>query len=166
MSGHADDHVIGPSAPEFRTVLGHFATGITVVTALDDGEPVGLAANSFTSVSLDPPLVLFCPAKSSSSWSRIERAGRFAVNILDETQEDVCRIFATPGEDRFAQVAWHLSPNGSPLLDAVHAFLDCETHAVHDAGDHMIVVGRVLDLGLDADAGPLLYYRGQYGRLA
>ena len=166
MTGHPDEHVLGPAAPEFREVLGHFATGITVVTALDDGEPVGLAANSFTSVSLDPPLVLFCPAKTSSSWARIERAGRFAVNILDETQEEVCRVFATPGEDRFSQVAWHPSPNGSPLLDEVHAFLDCVTHSVHDGGDHWIVVGRVLDLGLDADAGPLLYYRGRYGRLA
>lgn len=166
MSGHSDEHVLGPGAPEFREALGHFATGITVVTALDDGEPVGLAANSFTSVSLDPPLVLFCPAKSSASWARIERAGRFAVNILDEHQEDVCRVFATPGEDRFAQVAWHRSPNGSPRLDDAHAFLDCVTHAVHDGGDHWIVVGRVLDLGIDADAGPLLYYRGRYGRLA
>lgn len=165
MTGHPDENVIGPTASEFRDALGHFATGITVITAMDDEGPVGLAANSFTSVSLDPPLVLFCPSKTSLTWERIERAGSFAVNILDDSQESVCRVFATPGEDRFARVAWHLSPNGSPLLDDVHAFLDCVIHEVHDGGDHWIVVGRVIDLGIDANAGPLLYYRGEYGRL-
>ncbi|MBJ7283338.1 MAG: flavin reductase family protein [Acidimicrobiia bacterium] len=165
MTGHPDENVIGPTANKFRDALGHFATGITVITAMDDEGPVGLAANSFTSVSLDPPLVLFCPAKTSSSWPRIERAKSFAVNILDDAQEEVCRVFATPGEDRFSKVAWHLSPSGSPLLDDVHAFLDCVLHEVHDGGDHWIVVGRVIDLGIEADAGPLLYYRGQYGRL-
>lgn len=165
MTGHPDENVIGPTGAEFRDALGHFATGITVITAMDDDGPVGLAANSFTSVSLDPPLVLFCPAKTSSSWPRIERANSFAVNILDDAQEEVCRIFATPGEDRFSQVPWHLSPNGSPLLDDVHAFLDCVLHEVHDGGDHWIVVGRVVDLGIEADAGPLLYYRGKYSRL-
>lgn len=165
MTGHPDENVIGPTASEFRDALGHFATGITVITAMDDEGPVGLAANSFTSVSLDPPLVLFCPAKTSSSWPRIERANSFAVNILDDAQEEVCRIFATPGEDRFSKVGWHLSPSGSPLLDDVHAFLDCVLHEVHDGGDHWIVVGRVIDLGIEADAGPLLYYRGAYSRL-
>lgn len=165
MTGHPDDNVIGPSGPEFRDALGHFATGITVITAMDGDQPVGLAANSFTSVSLDPPLVLFCAAKTSSTWPRIERARSFAVNILDDAQEDVCRIFATPNEDRFSQVSWHQSPSGSPLLDDVHAFLDCVLHEVHDGGDHWIVVGRVIDMGLEADAGPLLYYRGKYGRL-
>ncbi|MBJ7381825.1 MAG: flavin reductase family protein, partial [Acidimicrobiia bacterium] len=102
MTGHPDENVIGPTANKFRDALGHFATGITVITAMDDEGPVGLAANSFTSVSLDPPLVLFCPAKTSSSWPRIERAKSFAVNILDDAQEEVCRVFATPGEDRFS----------------------------------------------------------------
>ncbi|MFM9011102.1 MAG: flavin reductase family protein [Planctomycetota bacterium] len=165
MTDRADDHVLGPEAPSFREVLGRLATGNTIVTAMDGDEPVGLAANSFTSVSLDPPLVLFCPAKTSGSWPRIERAGGFAVNILDDSQEDVCRIFATPGEDRFGRVAWHRSPNGSPLLDQVHAFLDCTIWAVHDAGDHMVVIGEVQDLGVDDQAGPLLYYRGRYARL-
>jgi 3-hydroxy-9,10-secoandrosta-1,3,5(10)-triene-9,17-dione monooxygenase reductase component len=146
-------------------VLGRFATGITIITAMDDEGPVGLAANSFTSVSLDPPLVLFCPAKTSGSWPRIEQAGRFAVNILDDSQEDVSRVFATPGEDRFGRVPWHASPNGSPLLDQVHAFLDCTIWAVHDAGDHWVVIGEVQDLGVDDEAGPLLYYRGRYARL-
>ena len=92
----SDPDVIGPDAASFRAVLGHFATGITVITAMDGDEPVGLAANSFTSVSLDPPLVLFCAAKSSTTWPRIERAGHFTVNVLDEHQEPISRIFATP----------------------------------------------------------------------
>src|SRR6185312_8898721 len=100
----SDPDVIGPDAASFRSVLGHFATGITVITAMDGDEPVGLAANSFTSVSLDPPLVLFCAAKSSTTWPRIERAGHFTVNVLDEHQEPISRIFATPGADRFGQV--------------------------------------------------------------
>ena len=156
--------VLVPDSAAFRTVLGHFATGITVITALDGDEPVGIAANSFTSVSLDPPLVLFCAAKSSSTWPRIERAGHFTVNVLDEHQEDICRLFATPGADRFGQVGWHIGTQG-PILDDVHAFLDCTLETTHDGGDHLIVVGRVVDLGLTADAGPLLFYQGSYGRL-
>jgi 3-hydroxy-9,10-secoandrosta-1,3,5(10)-triene-9,17-dione monooxygenase reductase component len=156
--------VLGPDSTQFRAVLGHFATGITVITAMDGDEPVGLAVNSFTSVSLDPPLVLFCAAKTSSTWPRIEAAGHFTVNVLDEHQEDISRLFATPGTDRFGRLAWRVGTQG-PILEDVHAFLDCELHAVHEAGDHWIVIGRVTDLGLDADAGPLLYYQGRYGRL-
>ncbi len=156
--------VLGPDSKQFREVLGHFATGITVITAMDGEEPVGLAVNSFTSVSLDPPLVLFCAAKSSSTWPRIERAGHFTVNVLDEEQEDVSRLFATSGTDRFGQVGWRVGTQG-PILDDVHAFLDCTLEVVHEAGDHWIVVGRVVDLGLAADAGPLVFYQGRYGRL-
>lgn len=161
----ADDaDILTPDSDAFRAVLGHFATGITIITAMDGGEPVGLAANSFTSVSLDPPLVLFCAAKTSTTWPRIQRAGHFTVNVLDEDQEDLCRAFATPGADRFGQIGWRLGSQG-PILDDVHAFLDCVVESEHDAGDHVIVVGRVHDLGLTADAGPLLFYRGRYGRL-
>jgi 3-hydroxy-9,10-secoandrosta-1,3,5(10)-triene-9,17-dione monooxygenase reductase component len=159
-----DPDVLVPDSADFRAVLGHFATGITIITALDGDEPVGLAANSFTSVSLDPPLVLFCAAKTSSTWPRIQRAGHFTVNVLDENQEELCRLFATPGADRFGQTTWRVGTQG-PILDDVHAFLDCTLEAEHDAGDHVIVVGRVVDLGLNADAGPLLFYRGRYGRL-
>jgi 3-hydroxy-9,10-secoandrosta-1,3,5(10)-triene-9,17-dione monooxygenase reductase component len=160
----SDPDVIGPDAASFRSVLGHFATGITVITAMDGDEPVGLAANSFTSVSLDPPLVLFCAAKSSTTWPRIERAGHFTVNVLDEHQEPISQLFATRGADRFGQTQWHVGASG-PILDDVHAFLDCTLEQVVEAGDHVIVVGRVLDLGLTADAGPLLFYQGRYGRL-
>jgi 3-hydroxy-9,10-secoandrosta-1,3,5(10)-triene-9,17-dione monooxygenase reductase component len=156
--------VLLPDAASFRSVLGHFATGITVITAMDGGEPVGIAANSFTSVSLDPPLVLFCAAKTSSTWPRIRNAGHFMVNVLDEHQERISRLFAERGADRFAQIGWHADERG-PILDDVHAYLDCTIEAVHDAGDHEIVVGRVHRLGLTADAGPLLFYQGRYGRL-
>lgn len=156
--------ILHPDAASFRAVLGHFATGITVITALDDGEPVGLAANSFTSVSLDPPLVLFCAATSSGTWPRIRRAGHFTVNVLDEHQEEISRIFATRGADRFAQVAWRVGSQG-PILEDVHAWLDCTIEAEVPAGDHVIVVGRVHEMGLAPDAGPLLFYRGRYTRL-
>jgi flavin reductase (DIM6/NTAB) family NADH-FMN oxidoreductase RutF len=159
-----DTEILTPDGASFRAVLGHFATGITVITAMDGDEPVGLAANSFTSVSLDPPLVLFCAAKSSTTWPRIQRAGHFTVNVLDEHQEHICQLFATRGADRFGQIGWQVAAHG-PILDDVHAYLDCTIEAEHEAGDHVIVVGRVHALGLTADAGPLLFYQGRYGRL-
>jgi flavin reductase (DIM6/NTAB) family NADH-FMN oxidoreductase RutF len=157
--------ILLPDEAQFRAVLGNFATGVTVITAMDGAEPVGLAANSFTSVSLDPPLVLFCAAASSTTWPRIQRSRAFAVNILGEHQEEVCRVFATRGADRFQAVGWRVGLGGSPVLDDVLAFLDCRIEAEHPAGDHVIVVGRVLDLGLTAESGPLLFHRGVYGRL-
>ncbi|MBM3670896.1 MAG: flavin reductase family protein [Actinobacteria bacterium] len=163
--GSGNEDFFRPDAAEFRQVLGQFATGVTIITAIDDGEPAGVAANSFTSVSLDPPLVLFCVAHTSSTWPRIERAGKFAVNILGEHQEEVCRLFAAKGADRFAQVKWRVGVGGSPVLDDCIAYLDCEFWAEYDGGDHIIVVGRVLDLGINHDAGPLVFYQGQYGRV-
>ncbi len=160
----SEPEVLTPDAASFRTVLGHFATGITVITAMDGGEPVGIAANSFTSVSLDPPLVLFCAAKTSGTWPRIQQAGHFTVNVLDEHQEHVSQLFAAKDVDRFGQVQWRIGSRG-PILHGVHAYLDCTIEAEHDAGDHVIVIGRVHELGLTADAGPLLFYRGRYGRL-
>ena len=160
----SDPDVIEPDAASFRAVLGHFATGITVITAMDGGEPVGIAANSFTAVSLEPPLVLFCAAKSSSTWPRIRSAGHFMVNVLDEHQEHISRLFAEKGADRFGQIDWRADERG-PILADVHAYLDCTIESIHEAGDHEIVVGRVHRLGLTADAGPLLFYQGRYGRL-
>jgi 3-hydroxy-9,10-secoandrosta-1,3,5(10)-triene-9,17-dione monooxygenase reductase component len=162
----ADEQIYRPDAAEFRQVLGQFATGVTIITAMDDDEPAGVAANSFTSVSLDPPLVLFCVARSSSTWPRIERARKFAVNILGEHQEEVCRLFATKGADRFGQIEWHPGVGGSPVLDDCIAYLDCEFWAEYDGGDHIIVVGRVLDLGIEHGMKPLVFYQGQYGRVA
>ncbi len=149
---------------ELRKVLGNFATGVTIITAIDGDEPVGVAANSFTSVSLDPPLVLFCVARTSTTWPRIERARKFAVNILGEHQEATSRLFATKGADRFGSIEWHVRVGGSPVLHDVIAYLDCEFWAEYDGGDHIIVVGQVLDLGITQEVGPLVFYRGQYGR--
>jgi 3-hydroxy-9,10-secoandrosta-1,3,5(10)-triene-9,17-dione monooxygenase reductase component len=156
--------VFQPDAASLRTVLGHFATGVAIITAVDGEEPVGMACNSFTSVSLEPQLALFCAAKSSSTWPRIQAAQKWAANILAEDAEEVCRIFAQKGADRFAHVGYTIGRTGAPILEDALAFVDCETIAEHDAGDHVIVVGRVLELGFAPEGRPLLFYRGGYGR--
>jgi 3-hydroxy-9,10-secoandrosta-1,3,5(10)-triene-9,17-dione monooxygenase reductase component len=152
-----------PDSATFRTVLGHFATGVTIVTAMEGDEPVGMSCNSFSSVSLDPPLVLFCAAKSSSTWPRMQPAKAFAANFLEEGGEEMCRLFATKGVDRFAHLRWSRGRSGSPLIEGALAFVDCVTEAEHDAGDHIIVVGRVVELGYASEGKPLLFYRGGYG---
>ncbi|HVF12949.1 MAG TPA: flavin reductase family protein [Acidimicrobiales bacterium] len=150
-------------AARFRQVLGHFATGVTVVTGLDTAGPVGLAVNSFTSVSLDPPLVAISVNRTSSTWPRIRTSGRFTVNILSADQEAVSRRFASGG-DRFEGVGWRRSPSGSPVLDGALAWIDATVEAEHDAGDHLLVVGRVSALDVVGAGGPLVFYRGGYGR--
>jgi 3-hydroxy-9,10-secoandrosta-1,3,5(10)-triene-9,17-dione monooxygenase reductase component len=157
-------HVLPPDPATFRTVLGHFATGVTAITAVDGEEPVGMACNSFASVSLEPALVLFCAAKASTTWPRIQASGKWAANILAEDGEETCRLFAQRGIDRFAHLTYTLGRSGSPILRDALAFVDCETVDEHDAGDHTIVVGRVLELGYASDARPLVFYRGGYGR--
>jgi flavin reductase (DIM6/NTAB) family NADH-FMN oxidoreductase RutF len=151
-------------AARFRQALGHFATGVTIITASGGDGPVGLAVNSFTSVSLDPPLVAFCAAHSSSTWPHIHAAGHFCVNVMAEDQEDVCRLFATKGADRFGSVGWRKAETGAPILDGVLAWIDCEIDAEHDAGDHTIVVGRVIGLDTETERKPLVFFRGGYGR--
>lgn len=148
----------------YRQALGHFATGVTVVATVHEDIPSGLCVNSFTSVSLDPPLVAFCVARHSTSWSRIRTARRFCVNILAEDQEEVSRLFATPGADRFRGIGWRLSSWGSPLLTGVLAWVDCTLEAENDAGDHVLVIGRVRDIGVGEKGRPLVFYRGGYGR--
>jgi 3-hydroxy-9,10-secoandrosta-1,3,5(10)-triene-9,17-dione monooxygenase reductase component len=160
----ARKQVFQPDPASMRTVLGHFATGVALITAIDGDEPVGMACNSFTSVSLDPQLVLFCAAKSSSTWPRIQAAKKWCANVLGEDGEEVCRLFAQKGADRFAHIAYAPGRSGAPVLDDALAFVDCETVDEHDAGDHLIVVGRVLELGYAAEGRPLLFYRGGYGR--
>ena len=155
---------LAPDPATYRTVLGHFATGVVIVTAFDGDEPVGMACNSFTSVSLEPPLVLFCAAKSSTTWPRIQGAGKWAANILDDDGEEICRLFAQKGADRFARIAYTPGRTGSPILEDALAYVDCETLVEHDAGDHVIVVGRVVELGYQHEGTPLLFYRGGYGR--
>lgn len=151
----------------FRRVLGQYPTGVVVVTAADsDDKPAGMAVGSFTSVSLDPPLVAFLPDKSSSSWPRIEAAGRFCANILGAHQEPVCRAFAAKGVDKFEGLKWRLSEFGSPILEDVVAWIDCDIEVVHDAGDHYIVIGRVRSLDIERQGLPLLFFQGGYGRFS
>jgi 3-hydroxy-9,10-secoandrosta-1,3,5(10)-triene-9,17-dione monooxygenase reductase component len=148
----------------FREVLGHFATGVVVVTAVEDGFPVGFTCQAFSSLSLDPPLVALAPGKTSTSWPRVARAGRFCVNILSEDQEALSRAFAMSGGDKFAGVRWRPAQNGAPLLDGVLAWVECAFVEAHDAGDHELVVGLVEDMGVEGGR-PLLFYRGGFGTL-
>ncbi|MFI2114313.1 flavin reductase family protein [Streptomyces rubiginosohelvolus] len=162
-----DDERLPIAPAEFRRVLGHFASGVTVVTARDADGPTGFACQSFASLSLDPPLVSFMVARTSTTWPRIARAGVFCVNILGADQGALCRGFAVSGADKFAGVAYgEASATGSPLLDSVPAWIDCRIHAVHTGGDHLIVVGRVAALGAEEDGEPLLFHRGAFGRLS
>lgn len=151
-------------AGDFRTTLGQFASGVVVATGCLDGEPAGFAAQSFTSLSLEPPLVALCPARSSQSWPKLRDSGSFCINILSESQRAICELFARTGIDKFAGIEWRPGITGSPVLAEALAFVDCELMEEHDAGDHSIAVGRVRDLGvLNADAGPLVFFRGAYG---
>jgi flavin reductase (DIM6/NTAB) family NADH-FMN oxidoreductase RutF len=144
----------------FRSVLGRYPTGVVVVAALVDGEPLGMAVNSFTSVSLDPPLVAFCVALTSSTWPRMRDAGGYAMSLLTAEQDHTCRTFARRGADRFAGVPWSASPGGHPVLDGASAWLDVHTHATQPAGDHELVLGRVTALGTGGDTAPLVFHRG------
>ena len=153
-------------AARFRQVLGHFPTGVTVVTATTADGPIGLSIGSFSSLSLDPPLVLFCAGRTSTTWPRIRDVGAFCVNILAEDQEDVCRVFAGRGTDKFVGIGWRPSLVGAPLLYGCLASLDCRIEEVHVGGDHDIVIGRVIDLELHRQGGPLVFFRGGYGRFA
>ena len=146
-----------------RDVLGHFASGITVVTAQGPDGPVGFTCQSFTSLSLEPPLVSFAPARTSTTWPRLRDIGRFCVNVLADDQDGLSGQFARSGTDKFAGVGWTPSAHGSPVLEGVVAWIDCELYAEHDGGDHTIVVGRVLDLGATAERMPLVFHRGAYG---
>ena len=154
---------------KYRQVLGHFPTGVTVVTGILDGEPVGFTIGSFTSVSLDPPLVGFLPMVTSERWHRIRASGSFCVNVLGDGQGDLCWQFAKNSiEQPFDGVAWHPSDiTGSPVLDAAIAYMDCTIDEVYDAGDHHFVMGRVVELE-HADPAteprPLLFYKGGLGR--
>ncbi|MDQ0775376.1 3-hydroxy-9,10-secoandrosta-1,3,5(10)-triene-9,17-dione monooxygenase reductase component [Streptomyces aurantiacus] len=173
--GEDERAVIAPA--EFRNVLGTFATGVTVITAPattrgdDNGDgdsedrPAGFACQSFSSLSLDPPLVTFMVGRTSTTWPRIARAGVFCVNILGAHQGDLCRGFAVSGTDKFAGVPYDAAPvTGSPRLAGTLAWIDCTIHAVHTGGDHLIVIGRVNALGTtgEDEPPPLLFHKGQF----
>ena len=150
-------------ARAFREALGRFATGVAFVTAAPDGAPAGLIVNSFTSVSLEPPLVAFCPARSSLTWQRMRRARRFGVNVLERGHESFA-LRATPaGADRFAGIDWELGPGGAPLLTTALATFECEIVAEHAAGDHWIVVGLVDGLRTRRLGRPLIFVDGAFG---
>ena len=152
----------------FREALGHYASGITVITSCIDGEPVGFTCQSFYSVSMSPPLVSFSVMSSSASYPKIRQAGRFAVNILSGEQVRISNQFARKGADKWHGVEWQESPLGNPVIAGSLHWLDCDIHAEHTAGDHLIVIGEVKALNLQETAAtqPLLYFKGQYCNLA
>ncbi|HEX7932547.1 MAG TPA: flavin reductase family protein [Paraburkholderia sp.] len=149
-------------AADFRRALGAFVTGVTVVTTMQpDGSPRGFTANSFTSVSLDPPLILVCIAKTASSYAVFSQTKHFAVSVLSEDQKSVSGVFASKAADKFTQVAWQTRSTGAPVMSGAAASFDCATHDVVDAGDHIILIGRVVDF-VHTSASPLGYCRGAY----
>ena len=150
----------------FRLVLGAYPTGVCAITAIEDDQIVGMIVGTFTSVSLDPPLVGFLPDKNSASWAQIEKAGRFCVNVLASDQQDVCRAASAKGPEKFAGVAYVISDHGLPVIAGSIAVIECDTHAVLDAGDHWFVLGKVLRLETASDADPMLFHRGRYGGFA
>ena len=155
------------SSRHFRDVLGQVATGVSVVTSrTESGEPTGMAVGSFASVSLDPPLVSFMAAKSSSTFPRIARSGQFAVSVLAADQEHVCRQLATSSSDKFHRLEWTLSANGCPLIPGALAWIECDITALHEAGDHMIAIGAVTALEASERTTPLVFFRGGYGEFA
>lgn len=171
-----DDPEAAARARQFRDVLGLFCSGVTVVTSVSDGQPVGMTCQSFSSVSLEPPLVMFSPAKTSRAWPLMQRAGFFCVNILAAGQSELSNAMATKGDEKFAGLNWTTAATGAPLIEGVLGYIDCTVHQVVEAGDHYIVIGRVKELGQGdrhnpdrSDLGPgeesdepLLFFQGKY----
>jgi 3-hydroxy-9,10-secoandrosta-1,3,5(10)-triene-9,17-dione monooxygenase reductase component len=155
-----------PNPVTMRTVLGHFCTGVAVITGHDGERPVGFACQSVTSVSLDPPYVSFCPAHTSASWPAIRATGRLCINILSDDQHEVCAQFAVSGGDKFAGVGWSRGSNGAPVLDGVLATVEADLEFEHGAGDHTIVIAHVTGLRASEGRRPLLFYRGGFGGFA
>ncbi len=176
MSDSTDQQTNDPGfdSGHFRTVMGHFPTGVTIVSGLDpDGSPVGFTIGSFTSVSLDPPLVGFLPQTDSATWHAMSGSGGFCVNVLADAQADLCWKFAKSGTDdtRFDGVSWRPAPSGSPIIERAVAWIDCSVEHVYEMGDHYFVLGRVGALDADADhdglpPNPLVFFRGAIGGFA
>ncbi|MBS1886037.1 MAG: flavin reductase family protein [Actinobacteria bacterium] len=164
VAAHVEWEFIIPIEPEaFRHVLGHFPTGVTVLTAWERGTPIGMTCNSFTSVSLDPPLIAVCPAKSSQTWPKIRDAGRFILHLMPVAHEEMAQKFAQRDADRFVSVS-HRATVAGPALDDALAWIYCSVVDEHDAGDHTIVVAEVVRLeGGGGGPQPLVFYRGNYG---
>jgi 3-hydroxy-9,10-secoandrosta-1,3,5(10)-triene-9,17-dione monooxygenase reductase component len=150
----------------FKEAMSRFTTGVTIVAGLEDGHPVGFTCQSFVSLSIDPPFVAVAPARTSTSWPRIARAGSFCVNVLGDHQLEVCQGFAVSGGDKFVGVDWHPAPaTGAPVIEGSLAWVDCQVELVHDAGDHELIIGKVLDLG-SGEGSPLLFYRSRFATVA
>jgi flavin reductase (DIM6/NTAB) family NADH-FMN oxidoreductase RutF len=163
-----DTHEMTPVDPSnsrwYRQVLGQYPTGVCVVTArTSDGARAGFVVGSFTSASLRPPLIAFFPDKSSTSWPKIESAGQFCVNILGAGQEHICRQFAAKATDKFDAVGYRETNSGSPIIEDVVAWMDCELHSVQDAGDHYLVLARVREMDIESHSLPLVFFQGGYG---
>jgi flavin reductase (DIM6/NTAB) family NADH-FMN oxidoreductase RutF len=152
----------------YRQVLRYFPTGVVIVTAMPEGGPAGLTVGSFTSVSIDPPLVAVLPAKTSTNWPKIVTTSSFCINILAASQQELCRRFAVSGGGEFAGVSWRPAPSGAPVLDGALAWIDCKLERSIDAGDHLIVLGQVSVLDIDASQAPepLIFFQGGYGTFA
>jgi 3-hydroxy-9,10-secoandrosta-1,3,5(10)-triene-9,17-dione monooxygenase reductase component len=161
---HAATAISAPprDARSFRDALGRFATGVAFVTAAPDAEPAGLIVNSLTSVSLEPPLVSFCPSRSSLTWCRMRRTGRFGVNVLGRHHERFVAHAAPAGADRFAGLDWEPGRGGAPLLTDALATFECQIVAEHPTGDHSIVVGHVDHLRISRIKDPLVFYAGAF----
>lgn len=159
---HIDGEAAQAAARQFRDVLGRYASGVTVVTAMQGEKPVGMTCQSFTSVSLDPPLVAFLPMKTSRAFAAIRQSRRFCVNFLAAEQTEVSNRFASRADDKFDQVDWQPTSSGVPRLENTVGWVDCSVHAVHEAGDHYLVIGQVDELGAGDAPDPLLFHRGEY----
>jgi 3-hydroxy-9,10-secoandrosta-1,3,5(10)-triene-9,17-dione monooxygenase reductase component len=159
-------HLTLPHEANFRKTLGRLPTGVVIVTGGDPEHPSGLVVGSFMSVSINPPLVAVCPAHSSTSWPAIQRAGNFCANVLHKGQEPLARRFATSGIDKFEAVDWTPAPaTGAPLLEGVSAWIDCHIERVMEAGDHLLVLGEVLELSVHPDGGALAFLGGSFHQL-
>lgn len=151
-------------SPHFRNVMGHLPTGVSIVTGHGEGGPAGLAVGSFMSVSLEPPLIAVSPALTSTSWPTIRETGGFCVNVLGQGQAEVARRFAVSGGDKFADLEWRRGPSGAPILAGAVAWIDCRTESEQVAGDHWLVLGRVLELDVEEPGDPLIFHRGAFDR--
>jgi 3-hydroxy-9,10-secoandrosta-1,3,5(10)-triene-9,17-dione monooxygenase reductase component len=163
----ADERALRPGESgfqhdSFRATLGHFASGVVVITGMASGRPAGFTCQSFFSLSLKPPLIAIAAGKSSRSWPSIATSEAFCANVLSADQEDLGRTFARSGHDKFADVAWSPALTGSPQIEGALAWIDCRIKETHDAGDHYLVVGSVVGLGNADGRWPLLYFRGQF----
>lgn len=154
------------TADQYRKTLGKLPTGVVVVTTMDGAEPVGMVIGSFASVSLEPPLVGFFAATTSSSWQRVRPAEHFAVNVLAADQEGVCRQLASKAPDKFDGIEWTTDANGCPLIAGAAATISCRLYSRTDAGDHEFVLGEVVDMSDAGPGEPLIFHGGSYGSFA